>query len=905
MSDPDPAKADAGAAETAGRVLLGRFRVEKVLGRGGMGEVLLAHDTLLQRPVALKHLRTDGPQRADRRGAMLKEARRASQVNDHRIAAIHDVLDLGDDVLLVMEYVEGETLRERLREPLPLGTFWDLSRQCVEALGIAHAKGVIHRDIKPENLMLTREHNVKILDFGIALRSERQPGTVGADGTTATVERLRWPAGTPQYMAPEAHYGGHIDERTDIFSLGAVFYEMLTARHPFAGGGYDSVLDHIMNSVPEPAAHVNPDVPHALSDVVERMLARDPAQRFASCDEVALALTKAQAASLVQVESPADARPSAGVVAERAIPLPAARSWPRSWTRPLAWLASVAAALVAWLVFSGPKLPHDRNLALLLPSTPGSDREFAAFALGSVELLASRLQRHQDQPGFQLAPFNESRVEKLTSVRDARTLLGANLALVPSFERKDNVLRARLELREPAHGRLIGTRSFEVPQSTPRVWTDSLYRASLALLNLPPRRDNAIPDLGVRGAGTLRFLAQGIGRVHAAQSDEDLERARDDLESACRAEPDAATPLVWLAAAQLKSFLRTRDVNWLARAEVTARQAVALDPDLADAHRVLGEALVLLKRPAESVLEYRRACALDPTRDDAWQGYGRSHRLLGDPTGERAVYAAAIERRPHAFRPRWWLAQWEFQQGHVTEAIRAYEEMIRRAPNLSKGFANLGAMLVLEGEYGRAIDTLRHALALRPTATAYSNLGTAYFNTNQVNECMDTYNQALQFGEAGYPLWLNLGDAYFWLRKRPDQARDAYTQAVRLGREEMRGHAERGEPADPMIPAYLASVFPKLDQPDSARTYLTAALNADSGNVMVQYCAALTHWQLGERPRALGWLERAVTGGYPLAWLRDSPVHRDWRSESRFNALLASANSASQTTPSPKRGGVP
>jgi serine/threonine-protein kinase len=249
-----------------------------------MGEVLLAHDTLLHRQVALKLLRTDGGQdSAMRRTAVLKEARRASQVNDRRIAAIYDVLELGDELLIVMEYVEGESLRARLRAPLPLETFWDLSRQCVEALAAAHEHGVIHRDIKPENLMLTRGNEIKMLDFGIAGRATRIGDAPLEGATTATTELHRGPAGTPLYMAPEAHYGGRIDERTDLFSLGAVFYEMLTAQHPFAADSYEHVLERIMNTTPKPASEWNPAVTPELAGVVERMLARDPAQRFASC----------------------------------------------------------------------------------------------------------------------------------------------------------------------------------------------------------------------------------------------------------------------------------------------------------------------------------------------------------------------------------------------------------------------------------------------------------------------------------------------------------------------------------------------------------------------------------------------------------------------------------------------
>jgi serine/threonine-protein kinase len=894
VHDPDPPPEPGLDPGGEPRMLAGRFRVERVLGRGGMGEVLLAQDTLLRRRVALKRVRGDGEQGAvGRRAAVLQEARRASQVNDRRIAAIHDVLDLGDEVLIVMEYVDGETLRQRLRTAMPIDEFWDLSQQCLEALAAAHAHGIVHRDIKPENLMLTRDHDIKILDFGVARRTP-QGGAASETAATETTELRRGPAGTPLYMAPEAHYGGRVDERTDIFALGAVFFEMLTATHPFAADTPEHVLYRIMNAAPERATELNPAVTPELSGVLERMLARDPAKRFGSCAEVRAALITAKRSSGAALSE----EETRGL--EPAARPQAARSGRPGWAWAVA-LIIVAAAVVTWRLLP-PGLPRDRLLAVLPPATPGASADAQAYALGATEVLATRLMHSQLQPGFQMWSFSESYAEKLASPMDARRALGAGLVLSPSFEPGENRLRARLELRETRRGRVLGARNVDVPVAEPYAFADSLYHAALALLRLPMRTRTAQADLGIRGAGTLRFALQGIGRRRAAETTEARQAALEEFETAYRTEPDPAAPRAWLATAQASLYTTTRDTSWLVRAEASAREAVALDSSRAESHATLGYVLGARKRYAESEQQCRLACVLDPANDETWYLWGKTWTRLGKTDQERSVYEQAAARRPHAFKPRWWLASWEFRNGHVPQAIARFREMVQRSPAYWNGYASLGGLLLFLGDYAAAIDTLRLGTELHPSATAYSNLGTAYFSSGRLSEAVDAYNQAFQFDDADYQLWLNLGDAYFWLRNRPDQARDAFRQGVRLGREQMAARAQRGSAPDPLIPAHLAAALPKLGERDSARAMLRQSLALDSLNSRVQYQAALTLWQLGEREAALDWLRRAVAGGFPVVWLRDSPVHRDWREVPGFQALVASATSAG-ASPTAGKGG--
>ena len=858
-----------------GDAILGRFRIEKTLGHGGMGEVLLAVDTLLNRRVALKRLLPAGADAADGREAVLREARRASRINDPHVAALYDVLEHDGQVILVMEYVDGITLRERLRDPLPLAEFWNLASQCVRGVAAAHGRGVIHRDLKPDNLMVARDGVVKILDFGVARRSTTDLSTTTTvpDGLADRI------AGTPRYMAPESHLGKTVDERTDLFALGAVFHEMLTGTPAFHGATYAAILSQVLHETPPSVSELNPEVGPALSAIVTQLLAKQPEERIGSAQELLDRMEQVRSGDPGRTVTLVSPKRRAGTH----------RASPKLVTAILAGCAVLAVA--ATLALRGPPaLPREPNLAILPPSSRGGP-DFAAFALGATEILSAGIRKHAGAQNLQVAWFSQILERHVQTPADARRVLGANLALASTLEQGPEFYSAKLDLVETASGKRLASRSIRAPLTQPFQFLDRLDRGMDSMMRLRTRADSAA--VGARGTGTLRFHLQGLGRTRTATTEDEALRAVSDLETACRVEPEAAVVRAALASAQLKVFVLGDDRGWLERAEASAREAVRAGPTRPEAHRVLAGILAAGQRYAEALEEYQRALALDPTDDEIAIRVARTYNKLRQPEDERNSYRALIARRPHIWQPYWYLAAWEYRQGNVDSSIAAYREMIRRAPDFAEGYSSLGGLLTLRGRYAQAIDTLRRALALSPTRDAFDNLGTAYFNSGRFREAIDAYNQAFQFGEADYRTWLNLGDAYLWLDGRLDHARDAYAQAIRLGREEIASTARRGRPVDATIPANLATMFARIGEPDSARVYLKRAVAADGTNPVVEYCAALTHWDLGEREEGMSWLRKSVAGGYPTQWLKDSPMFHGWRSTAGFLALVDSAGPAS------------
>ena len=359
--------------------LVGRYRIVRRLGAGGLGTVDLAHDTLLDRPVALKRI-TAGEASADRRKRLLREGQLAARLDHPNIARILDCVALDEELVLVLEYVEGETLGARLRRDkrLPVGVTKHIAGAVLDALGHAHRASVVHRDVKPENVMLVAgadadRPGVKLLDFGIGKRLDgAEPEQLTATGAAV---------GTLAFMSPEQAMGLPVDARTDLYGAGATMFAMLSGRPAVSVRSLSELLRSLCEGDPPSLADV-PGVDAQLDALVQRALARAPAERFATAEEMQAALVRiepARATDEAAVIATVTSHEPATLVEEKAPPPPPATRWPKLLA--ITAIAAAGAGAVVW--WSGPGTKSPPPVATAVPvATARADAEVEASVVG-------------------------------------------------------------------------------------------------------------------------------------------------------------------------------------------------------------------------------------------------------------------------------------------------------------------------------------------------------------------------------------------------------------------------------------------------------------------------------------------------------------------------------------------
>ena len=429
-----------------GQVIADKYLIREFLGAGGMAEVYLADHIALEMQFALKRPRPVLRLDPEFHKRFLEEARRAVILKHENVARVHDVIDDDDDIFVVMEYIEGDTLESRIRElarPFTIDEFLPIAIQCGAALIAAHEKRIVHLDVKPANIMLTPAGQVKICDFGVARRLSSDSST-----TTTALSNSRWSlAGTPAYMAPEVILNSRFDERADLFSLGTVFYEMLTGQNPFRADTAIATTAKVVSHIPNPISASRPGFDQRLERIVKRMMAKDPDQRYATAADFVEDLTA----------------------------LRRARSRFQDFLRGLReafaesrWMKVAAAVVLLFIAAMPPALLYREPILQALNLAPikfekilvplriraiGTGESIQVYADGFTETISSRLTQLTQGSEWRVASTALVREEGVENSEAARKVLAADLVFEGSMEVAGDAVRVNLKLTDMATGK--------------------------------------------------------------------------------------------------------------------------------------------------------------------------------------------------------------------------------------------------------------------------------------------------------------------------------------------------------------------------------------------------------------------------------------------------------------------
>ena len=847
----------------------GRFEIENRVGTGGMGEVYRARDTRLKCAVALKRLSPALRNDSLYRRRLMEEAQRSAQMrNEPRVAAVYDFLETEDEFFLVMEYVEGETLRQRLTRPIQLQEFLHIAGQCAEALIAANDRGILHGDIKPENIMLTPAGQVKILDFGVA-KHILGSGT-GAE-EDVTIDRAGTFAGTPAYMAPEILLQKAVDGRADIFSLGIVFYESLTGRHPFRGDSFSVTSDRIRGERPAPARSFNPDVCPALESILQRMLAKKPADRYANArelladlDHLQSGITPARLLRLLPVQQRKAGVRRGFVIGALAVAL-------------LAALSQVPRIRQLWDPASKPPVIR---LVVLPLRTSSADLNDRAFCDGLTEALALWLGQFGDKAHLDVVPPSEVRAEQVQNVEQARKKFNANRVVEGAVSESGGQARVIYTLVDATTGKSLGGNTITVSNSDRLAIEDHLVTSVAGLLGMQPRQDDRM-EQGTHEPEAYDFYLRGRGYLQDYHRPENVDSAIAVFKHAFERDPNYARAYAGLGESYWRKYEQTHERSWVPLAEGACKRAVDLDKDLAIAHNCLGQVSNGTGEYQQATDEFQRAANLDPTNDDALLGLASAYNKLGKPQEAENHFKQALQRHPQYGRGYLSLGNFYFAAARYREAEEQYRRLTTLVPEGAFGFSNLGAAYLAEGRYGDAIIQFKRSLELKSDAPPYSNLATAYFYEHHFSEAAHTYELAVQQKDPEHWYWGNLAEAYAQVPEDSALVRPAYLKAA-----EMVGDVLRVNPRDVEAIHWASLYQAMLGNREAALAWLRKIPPDAPRDPDVRAIAAKIHSRLGMNDQALSELEKSVSAGYSRAWVRDDPAFAGLAANLQFQQIV-------------------
>ncbi|MGO9066472.1 MAG: protein kinase domain-containing protein [Myxococcaceae bacterium] len=788
---------------------LGHYQVLEKLGAGGMGEVYRARDLKLHRDVALKLLPVELANNPEWVQRLTQEARAVAGLSHPHVVTIYSIEDGGERPFITMELVSGTTLNHVIGpNGLPTEKLLELAVPLAEALGAAHAVGVVHRDLKPSNVMVTNSGQPKILDFGLAkLMGPAEPAGGGVSSTTPMLTRMGAVMGTLPYMSPEQLQGRPVDARTDIFSFGAMLFEMATGKRAHRGESDAELISAILRDPPPRALSVRGDLPPDLDRVIRRCLEKDPERRYNTSQELSNDLKALRAG--VSSDAAAPTRPSEPKV-------PVARK-PR---RALVTLATVLAGLVVlaggWQARSGCAPSTAEASVAVLPFVNVTKDANADYLIDGVTTgIINRLSESSSlrvMSQYSVARFKESSTDPLSAGKQ----LGVASVLTGQLSVHGERLVVDVALLDVRDGRQLWGERFERDradfQSIEREIvgrTSEKLRVKLsAASSARPAADPEAYDLYLRGRYAL-----------AGAAEDGLPRAQDFFRRAIEHDPRLAIAYAGLGETYVtQAALNSKESGeMLLLAKAALKRAVELDPNLPETYLLAADVALSFDWDWGSAgANYRKAIEVSPGSDVA-------HR-------EYAMYLLALDRPEEA----------------ISEA-----RMAQSLDPLSVFAAHtLGFCLLESGRLPEAAAEFRKAIDLNPNwRWGNIKLSLTYALMNEREKALSAMKRADELKSPGSPL------SQCWLAQTAFLCGDSNRAKLTLARLEEEGHSTY------IDPFAIADLYARLGDRDRLFEYLERAFKARSPYMVLLLVNRRFFWKaVADDPRYLDLIRRM---GFP------------------------------------------
>lgn len=691
------------AERVVGQMLAGRYRVLSLLGAGGMGRVYLAEDAELGRRVALKLLPEHLTHDAEQARRFRQEARAASALNHPNIITVYGIEQAGGASVIASEYIEGETLRERLaRGALRPAEALDIAAQIASALRAAHEAGIVHRDVKPENVMLRPDGYVKVLDFGIAKLAPRPPAEGnGQNGSTVkTTPGLIM--GTDRYMSPEQARGQEVDARADVWSLGCVLYEMLAGSPPFTGETASDVVAAVLKTEPAPLPQVATGTPGELQRIVGKCLEKDREVRYLSAEELFADLRRLQK------------RLEAGDAG--AATSPARRKIVARVALPLALSLVVGAVWLGLSFYKAGSSPHvgDKKSIAVLPLRPiGAANRDEIYEVGIADSLINRLSSTR---GLAVRPLSATR--KYADINQDPIAAGheqqVDYVLASNYQLAGGKIRVTSELLNVASGEIVETyKSGEKDAGNVFATQDqvAVEVGNLLLTRLNFKQNNPTKKRGTDNEEAYRLYLQGV-YFNDKRFPQDGLKAVEFFEQAVRLDPNYARAWAGVAFSHrsLSDIGADVDIHEQHRISMEAvKKALELDPNLSEAYNALCMNKLNYEYDvggAESACQ--RAIELDPNSPLAHNTYAR---LLFSSQGRRfdeaiAEIKTAIDLDPTSlYHQIVYMVALTFARRY-DEAAQQLERLAQRNPQRAIGYYWIVGGAAFQGKQSEDFERL-------------------------------------------------------------------------------------------------------------------------------------------------------------------------------------------------------